>query len=55
MNRFDELLALYIEGRLDARGRAELAALVDADPDCLDLFVEVVSEQRIRRLALQRG
>jgi anti-sigma factor RsiW len=50
MDRFDDLLNDYLDGTLDARGRAELAALVDADPDCLDAFVEVVSEQRIRRL-----
>jgi anti-sigma factor RsiW len=50
MNRFDELLMLYADGRLDARGRAELAALVDSDPDCLEAFIAVVSELRIQRL-----
>ncbi len=52
MDRFEELLADYALGTLDARGRAELAALVDSDPDCLDAFIDLVSDLRIR--ALQR-
>jgi len=54
MDRFDELLADYRDGVLDAQGRAELALYVDRDPDCRDAFVDVVSEVRIRRLALER-
>lgn len=50
MDRFEELLADYIDGTLDARSRAELAALVDSDPDCLEAFIDVVSDLRIRRL-----
>jgi hypothetical protein len=54
MDRFDELLANYRDGLLDADGRAELALYVDIDPDCRDAFVAAMSEQRIRRLALER-
>lgn len=53
MGRFDDLLARYQEGRLSARERAELAEYVDRDPECLDAFLEVVSEQRIRRIVFQ--
>ena len=52
MDRFGELLADYREGALDAEGRAELALYVDSDQDCLEAFVDAVSEMRIRRLAL---
>jgi hypothetical protein len=55
MDRFDELLADFRDGLLDADGRAELALHVDRDPDCRDAFVELVSEQRIRRMTLQRA
>jgi len=55
MDRFGELLAEYRDGRLDAAGRAELGCWIDLDPACLEAFIELVSELRIRRLALQRG
>ena len=55
MDRFEELLNDYRAGALDAEGRAELAALIESDPDCLEAFIDAVSEQRIRRLALQRN
>jgi len=55
MLRFEELLAAYTLGCLDADGRAELADYVDSVPECLDAFVDVVSELRIRRLELARG
>jgi len=50
MDRFEELLADDANGSLDARGRAELADLVDADPDCLESFIALVIDLRIRRL-----
>ena len=53
MCRFEDLLSRYEEGGLSARERAELAEYVDRDPDCRDAFLEAVSEQRIRRIALQ--
>ena len=53
MGRFEDLLSRYREGCLSARERAELAEYVDRDPECLDAFLEVVSEQRIRRIVLQ--
>lgn len=55
MDRFEELLLRYQAGLLDAEGRDELGDLIEADPACLEAFVDVVSEQRIRRLALQRN
>jgi hypothetical protein len=54
MDRFKELLFEYREGCLGSDGRAELAVYVDGDPDCLDAFVDAVSELRILRLELQR-
>lgn len=54
MTRFLELLFAYREGCLDPEGRGELAVYLDGDPDCLDAFVDVVSELRIRRLELER-
>lgn len=53
MSRFEDLLSRYEDGSLSARERAELAEYVDRDPECLDALLEVVSEQRIRRLTLQ--
>jgi len=53
MSRFDDLLSRYEDGSLNARERAELAEYVDRDPGCLDALLEVVSEQRIRRLTVQ--
>ena len=55
MNRFDELLSGYLDGSLDAGGRSELGSLIESDPDCLEAFLEAVSERRIRRLELQRA
>jgi len=55
MNRFDELLSSYLEGSLDADGRAELGSLIEADPDCLEAFLDAVRQLRIRRLELQRA
>ncbi len=54
MDRFEVLLADYRDGVLDADGRAELAFYVDSDSECRDAFVDLVSQQRIRRLALER-
>jgi len=54
MDRFKDLLLEYREGCLDSEGRAELAVYLDSNPDCLDAFVELVSQLRIRRLELQR-
>jgi hypothetical protein len=53
MDRFYELLTLYQDEILDARERAELADFVDRDPVCLEAFLDVVSAQRIERMALQ--
>jgi hypothetical protein len=53
MERFNQLLSLYEDEALDPAGRAELAACIDADPYCLEAFLDAVSEQRIRRLELQ--
>lgn len=50
MDRFEQLLEDYADGTLDARGRAELALMVDSDPGCLEAFIDVVSNLRIRRL-----
>jgi hypothetical protein len=55
MDRFDELLSNYGDGTLDAEGRAELGTLIDIDPDCLEAFLDAVSDLRIRRLELQRS
>jgi hypothetical protein len=55
MDRFYELLSLFEDEALDADGRTELAYYVDASPACLEAFLEAVSDQRIRRLALARN
>lgn len=55
MDRFEELLADYRDGVLDAQGRAELGALIEFDSACLEAFIDLVSDQRIRRLTLQRN
>ena len=47
MDRFDELLSEYLDGTLDAAGRAELASLIDADPGRRDTFVALVREHRL--------
>jgi hypothetical protein len=53
MDRFMELLTLYQDEALDVDGRTELAGYLDEEPVCLEIFLDAVSEQRIRRLALQ--
>jgi len=55
MDRFDELLSKYLDGSLDAEDRRELGSRIEADPDCLEAFLDAVSELRIRRLELQRA
>ena len=55
MERFDDLLASYGDGTLDAEGRAELGSLIETDPDCLEAFLDAVRDLRIRRLELQRA
>jgi len=47
VERFDELLSEYLDGTLDAAGRAELASLVEADPARRDEFVSLLREHRI--------
>jgi hypothetical protein len=54
MNRFDDLLTDYLDGGLDADGRAELGSLIESDAECLEAFLDAVSRQRIRRMELQR-
>jgi hypothetical protein len=44
VDRFDELLSEYLDGSLDAAGRAELASMIDADPARRELFVAMVRE-----------
>jgi hypothetical protein len=55
VDRFHELLAHYRDGRLDAAGRAELGWWIEVDPACLEAFIDLVSDLRIRRLSLQRN
>jgi hypothetical protein len=53
MDRFEELLSDYLDGTLDAAGRAELASMVDADPARRETFVTMVREHRL--LAAELG
>ncbi|HZE97261.1 MAG TPA: hypothetical protein VE981_09550 [Planctomycetota bacterium] len=55
MDRFDDLLSDYMDGVLDAAGRAELGAVIESDPARLDAFLDAVSGQRIRRIAMERA
>lgn len=55
MDRFDELLTDYLDGCLEAEGRAELGSLIDSDSGCLEAFLDAVSRQRIRRMELERA
>jgi hypothetical protein len=55
VDRFQELLAHYQDGCLDAAGRAELGWWIEVDPACLEAFIDLVSDLRIRRLSLQRN
>ncbi|MBV8880140.1 MAG: hypothetical protein JO332_09270 [Planctomycetaceae bacterium] len=50
MDRFEELLSDYQDGRLDPEGRRELGLLIDRDPVRLEAFLDAVREQRILRL-----
>lgn len=44
MDRFDELLSEYLDGALDAPGRAELASMIDADAARRETFIAMVRE-----------
>jgi len=47
VDRFEDLLSEYLDGTLDAAGRAELASLIDADPARREAFVDMVREHRV--------
>lgn len=53
MDRFDELVSEYLDGSLDAAGRAELESLIDSDPARRDAFVDLVREHRILSVELK--
>lgn len=47
MDRCEELVSEYLDGALDSAGRAELAQLVERDPERLRELVDLVREHRI--------
>ena len=47
MDRFEELVSEYLDGSLDPEGKAELAALLEADPARRNELVDLLRESRI--------